>query len=97
MKTVRLSDYARDIEDAMLRQKNELLIDTPDGKLKFVIGYSEEQKTEYTGVTFLGDRESYQIPVSAEVEKVSFSASNGTVSKPELIRDYEFDTKKIFS
>lgn len=97
MKTVRLSDYAGDIEDAILRQKNKLLVDTPDGKLEFILGYSEEQVTEYTGVTFFGDKESYLIPVSAEVEKVSFSALDGTVSKPEIIRDYQFDTKKIFS
>lgn len=97
MKTVRLSDYAGDIEDAMLRQKNELLIDTPEGKLKFVIGYSEEQVKEYTGVTFLGDRESYLRPASAGVENVHLLTPDGTVLKPEIIRDYQFDTKKIFS
>ena len=97
MKTVRLSDYVGDIEDAILRQKNKLLVDTPDGKLEFILGYSEEQVTEYTGVTFLGDRESYLRPASAGVENVHLLTPDGTVSKPEIIRDYQFDTKKIFS
>lgn len=97
MKTVKLSDYAKDIEDAMIRYADAFRTETPEGVLEFSIRYSDEFVTVYTGVEFLGAREHYLRPADVSVEEMEFLPFTESKEEPVLIRDYEFDTAKIFS
>ena len=96
MKTVKLSDYAEDIEDAMVRYEDACCIHTSEGLLEFSINYSEEQVAVYTGVDFLGDRESYLRPKSIDVNEINLYCENGEILQPEIIRDHKFDAEKIY-
>ena len=97
MKTIKLSDYAQDIEDAMIRHTDAYRTETPEGLLEFSINYSDEYVKVYTGVEFLGAREHYLRPADVNVGKVNLYLKNDRIIKPDVVRDYEFNAEKIFS
>ncbi len=97
MKTIKLSDYAQDIEDAIIRYTDAYRTETPEGLLEFSINYSDEYVKVYTGVEFLGAREHYLRPADVNVGEVNLYLKGGKMVKPDVIRDYEFNAEKIFS
>lgn len=97
METIRLSDYAEDIEDAMIRQEGAYRTETAEGLLEFSIRYSDEHVTVYTGVEFLGDRESYLRPADVDIDEVNLYLPDERVIKPSVVRDYEFNAEKIYT
>ena len=97
MRTIRLSDYAQDIEDAMIRHAGAYRTETPEGLLEFSINYSDEYVKVYTGVEFLGAREQYLRPADVNVGEVNLYLKDDRMVKPDVVRDYEFNAEKIFS
>lgn len=97
MKTIRLSDYAQDIEDAMVRYADAYRTHTPEGLLEFSIRYSDKFVKVYTGVEFLGAREHYLRPAEVDVYKVTLYSGDGKERRPSVERDYEFNAQTIYS
>lgn len=97
MITIKLSEYAQDIEDAMIRHTDAYRTETPEGLLEFSINYSDEYVKVYTGVEFLGAREHYLRPADVNVGEVNLYRKDDKIIKPNVVSDYEFNAEKIYS
>lgn len=96
MKSVRLSDFAEGIKDAISDYKGAYREETPEGTLEFALDYSEETQPSYTGVEHLGARECYRIPKYVVVEEVNLYTPKREVVPMDFIQDCQFNPIEIY-